>query len=1176
MGDSSYDEATQLLVDGVIQGDLEKVTEALKGRVDVNQLVPWKDGVSRPLLGLSAYLGHANLVAPLLSAGADVDGRCSREFTPLIHAAGEMRFEVIKELVKAGADINATTSSREVRNSVLHTSVMKKHVDAVTFLLAQEGLNVSPQDDLGYSPLHVASRINHIPIINLLVDAGADLNLHTIHGWTPLHIASMSGSLDAVKRLLELKFDIYAVDMEGRTPCHLADELGMIDVYWYFIKKAGQTEDTTLTPPQKCEKRYDIEKWLLEWANDGSDYVMPMLKRNQPDPFDGYYQDKRGYTTLHITAEKGNLKMVKMLLDECFMYPAVRDRKNRTPADLARANGHFDVAESIESYYPPQKTHEEKEALYLELLELIGQGDDVVKASTLLRSGAPIEPFGQHSNHALFVAMTANRRRILTLLLASGVPITTTFQGLNILQIPWISPHVSTFVRMIITRMTAFVLEEELSRVIPERDQLRAGISYLLEKVRSDTPWVARWPESNSPSAIDLPQHYDPYCRIPEEHYSSASTSANLTKLMVQAVQSNCTLTTAFLQQAGGVPFALDAESGESPFTTALKCHHWDIAHQIAKGTACLYIPDGSGILPRNLLRQYHLQDLEKGIFDKEFRKIDDEIEKAKENDTKVELQRIRELQRSLYEVYIGAKVDENICISHDLGAQALLLASQFGLSQLVHLLLSVAHLDVNITLETHMDTTALHQAAAFGHSDLCTLLISRGAKIDEKDRFHHTPPHFAAMFSHESAYQQLTTFMQDPNITNLSNNNPSTVRENFNTLLKQYNVLEDFLERGEDVYACNDPAEAEKKKLNQIPLSYVVELSHSLRVNFYEGEAAQVKQVVITELEKIRDEIAKINPIFNGELALLGSAADNTRLHAPDEFDFNFCVDMSQLLNLSVAEFKDKGEGRMKGHPKYLKVSSQDKEMQRLLKKSNWKDEFYKAVVECMKTHVFSNCHLSLVPPGITRTQVGVGLSFAWQGTDYPLLLIGIDLVPVLKAFCPKNLEGPYLTPESVSHVYISSIGNGEWRLSFANFEADILGSLRREELKVYLTCKTLLSCMKAEPWMPKAIKNKFTWWNSRRWKIPIPSGFALKNCFLRELEEKRKNKKTWTDESLPCNMSSIFKRMIEEEFYEVTGITGLVSKRISAYFGGEFEIPKLGEGSLEIIRYLEKYCPQ
>lgn len=1170
MGDTSYEDATQLLVEGILQGDLEKVTEALKGDVDVNRLTPGEDGVSRTLLGLAGYLGHAHLVAPLVSAGVDIDGRCSRGFTPLIHAAGEKHASAIRELVKAGADINATTSAREVRNSVLHTCVMKEDLESVDFLLSQEGLNVSPKDDLGYTPLHVAARINHIPIINRLVDAGADLTLRTIHGWTPLHIASMSGRLDAVKRLLELKFDIYAEDNDGRTPSHLADELGMSDVYWYFIKKAGQTEDTTLTPPQKCEKRYDIEKWLLDWAADGSDYVFPMLKRNQPEPFDGYYQDEYGNTTLHITAERGNLKMVKMLLDDCLIYPGVRDRKNRTPAELARANGYFDVAELIESYFPPPKSHEEREALYLELLELIGQGDDVLKASTLIRNGAPMEPFGQHSNHALLVAITANRRRILTLLLACGVPVTTTFQGLSILQIAWISPHVSTYVRMIITRMTAYVLAEELRRVSPERDELQNGIRHLLEKVRSNTPWVARWPESNTVSTFDLSQSSDPYCMVWEE-----PSSDRLTHLMVQAVQSNCSLTTAFLQQAGGVPFAVDAESGESPFTMALQCHLWDIAHQIAQGSACLYIPDGSGVLPRDLLPKDHLQELEKSIFDKECRKIDDEIEKAKESETKVELMKIQNLQRNLFEIHIGVQSDE-ISASADLGAEALLLATQLGLSQLVHLLLSVAHLDASMILEDHMGTTALHQAAAFGHSDLCTLLIRRGSKIDAKDRFHHTPPHFAAMFGHESAYQQLTTFMQDRNIENLSNYNPISVRTNFYTLLDQYNVLKDFLERGEDVYACNDPAEAEKKKLNQMSLSYVVEQSHSLCVNFNENEAGQVKQVVIKELEKIRDEIALLNPIFTGKLELLGSAADNTRLHAPDEFDFNFCVDQSQILNLTVVQIKDKKKALLKGHPKDLTVSSHDKEMQTLLQKSNWKDEFYKVVVECMKTHVFSDCRLSLVPPGITRTQVGVGLAFAWQGNKYPLLLIGIDLVPVLRALWPKNLERPYLTPKSETHVYISSIGDGEWRLSFANFEADILKSLQPEELEVYLTCKTLLSCMKAEPWMPKSIKNKFTWWNSRRWKIPIPSGFALKNCFLRELEEKRKNGSTWTSETLACNMVSVFRRMVEKEFYEVTGITGLVSKRIYAYFGGEFEKPKLGEGSLEIIRYLEQYCPK
>ncbi|KAK7023619.1 hypothetical protein SK128_006141, partial [Halocaridina rubra] len=486
-----------ILIRGIKEGSLHLVEKSLKDGASLDVLIPWQDGISRSVLGLVSFLGHAHLVAPLVAAGASVEARGSRQFTPLHHAAREQHFQVIVELIKAGADVNACTSDKEARNSVLHISTMWKDEESVAVLLAQPGIAVSVQDGLGYTPLHVASRINSISVINRLFEAGANLHLCTVHGWTPLHIASMSGSLDAVKRLLELGLDIYAEDSEGRTPSDLADECGRSEVYWHFIKKAGQAENSTITPCQKSARRYDIENILLNWVREGADRYIPMVRLNQPEPFDGHYQDSSGYTTLHYAAELGNHKFVKVLVEDCKTYASSLTWRNQTPADLARANGHLDIAHFLEEAVKRPKNHKEAESLYFQLLETIGQGDDVRRASCLLYEGAPLEPSGQHASHALILAVTTNRRRILTLLIAAGAPITTVFQGYNILQIAWLSSNISTFIRMIITRVMEFILEDELNKVDHDKDELRAGIFSLLQTVKSDKPWRARWPDSS-------------------------------------------------------------------------------------------------------------------------------------------------------------------------------------------------------------------------------------------------------------------------------------------------------------------------------------------------------------------------------------------------------------------------------------------------------------------------------------------------------------------------------------------------------------------------------------------------------------------------------------------------------------------------------------------------------
>jgi ankyrin repeat protein len=94
-------------------------------------------------------------------------------FTPLMHAASCMGREVavIRELLDAGATVNRQT-------------------------------------DEGYTALHCAidvngeANLNSREVIELLVAAGADLNLRQHYGWTPLLRAVVEGTLAEVDALL--------------------------------------------------------------------------------------------------------------------------------------------------------------------------------------------------------------------------------------------------------------------------------------------------------------------------------------------------------------------------------------------------------------------------------------------------------------------------------------------------------------------------------------------------------------------------------------------------------------------------------------------------------------------------------------------------------------------------------------------------------------------------------------------------------------------------------------------------------------------------------------------------------------------------------------------------------------------------------------------------------------
>lgn len=85
---------------------------------------------------------------------------------------------------------------------------------------AETGINSC--NERGESALHIASAMGHVDIVQLLLDAGANVNLQTIYEKkTPLHLACTNDHVRVVRMLLECATcDVNARDEEGDTPLH--------------------------------------------------------------------------------------------------------------------------------------------------------------------------------------------------------------------------------------------------------------------------------------------------------------------------------------------------------------------------------------------------------------------------------------------------------------------------------------------------------------------------------------------------------------------------------------------------------------------------------------------------------------------------------------------------------------------------------------------------------------------------------------------------------------------------------------------------------------------------------------------------------------------------------------------------------------------------------------------
>lgn len=128
-------------------------------------------------------------VAELLQAGAESQARGPNGYTPLMLAAARGRLQILELLLHNGAD-------PEQRDGETAREGLKRFVH----FAGKEQIGNEP---LGHTALFAAARQGHAPIIERLLQAGADPNRRDFLDETPLHWAAENGHLEAVTTLLQ-------------------------------------------------------------------------------------------------------------------------------------------------------------------------------------------------------------------------------------------------------------------------------------------------------------------------------------------------------------------------------------------------------------------------------------------------------------------------------------------------------------------------------------------------------------------------------------------------------------------------------------------------------------------------------------------------------------------------------------------------------------------------------------------------------------------------------------------------------------------------------------------------------------------------------------------------------------------------------------------------------------
>lgn len=200
----------------------------------------------------------------------------------------------------------------------IHEAARKGNVAKVTELLAKDSRLIAARDDTSATPLHIAARHNHLAVVRLLLEKGADVNATATNECTPVRSAS---DPEIVKALLR-----HQPNLELRDSCccqtpleHAAEQSTWLasrakssevppEVKQRFAEKAAQYRKI-VTLLLDAGAFYDIHTAI--YLND-IDRVRALLKS---DPM--LVKDTRGAQELPLrrAAAQGHVEICRLLLE---------------------------------------------------------------------------------------------------------------------------------------------------------------------------------------------------------------------------------------------------------------------------------------------------------------------------------------------------------------------------------------------------------------------------------------------------------------------------------------------------------------------------------------------------------------------------------------------------------------------------------------------------------------------------------------------------------------------------------------------------------------------------------------------------------------------------------------------------------------------------------------------
>lgn len=326
IGITSLSWASDSIHEAVIKGDLNAVQATLESDKDL--LEARNSDNFTPLL-LASIHGQTEIVRFLIKKGANIHAGDNENSTSLHNAAARGHLDIVSLLIDKGARINQCDGNGM---TALHFAASSGR-PACAKLLIEKGANVNAREINGRTPLFFNARQGNKEIFELLLEKGALVDVYNNFNRSPLVYAFWGGRKEFARKLISMGVDINRKDTDGYAPLHTDCIVGR-PIYARLLVEEGAdielTDNDGHSPLQLAayHNKDDIVVFLIEAGAD--------IHRTDP----------RGDTALHGAAWHGNLEAASALIETGAKINA-KNNQGRTPLDYAVMAGHSEAAEFL-------------------------------------------------------------------------------------------------------------------------------------------------------------------------------------------------------------------------------------------------------------------------------------------------------------------------------------------------------------------------------------------------------------------------------------------------------------------------------------------------------------------------------------------------------------------------------------------------------------------------------------------------------------------------------------------------------------------------------------------------------------------------------------------------------------------------------------------------------------